>query len=102
MNVDAFGTKSQAEDYLDFQEDEGSDFNIIDKSDVKDIQSDPGFQQAASDIICSELNENGFKVCQQEPVGTPNIEGSASTISSSEPDYEGDGNVELKSRVGMS
>jgi PsbP-like protein len=65
MDVDAFGAKSDGEDYLDFQMDEGADFNILDKSDIEDIQSDPGFQQAASDSICSELNENGFQVCQQ-------------------------------------
>jgi hypothetical protein len=92
MDVDASGSKSEGEDFLDFQMDEGSDFNILDKSDIEDIQSDPGFQQAASDIVCSELNKNGFQVCQQGTTSTPNIEGSASTITSSEPDSEGDDN----------
>jgi hypothetical protein len=90
IDVDAFGSKSDGENYLDFQMDEGADFNILDKSDIEDIQLDPGFQQAASDSICSELNKSGFQVCQQEQASTPNIEGSAPTISSSEPDSEGD------------
>ena len=90
MDVDASGSKSEGEDFLDFQMDEGSDFNVLDKSDIEDIQADPGFQQAASDIICSELNKNGFQVCQQETAGTPNVEGSAPTTSDSEPDSEGD------------
>ena len=91
-DIDAFGTKSQAEDYMDFQEDEGSDFNILDKSDIEDIQLDPGFQQAVSDIICSELSKNGFQICQQERASTPNIEGSAPAVSNSEPNSEGDDN----------
>lgn len=84
--------KSQGEDYLDFQMDEGAGFNILDKSDIEDIQSDPGFQQAASNIICSELNNNGLQVCQPETASTPNIEGSAPTISGGESDSEGDDN----------
>jgi hypothetical protein len=92
MDVDAFGAKSDGEDYLDFQMDEGADLNIHDKSDIEDIQSDPGFQQAASDSICSELNKNGFQVCQQEQASTPNIEASAPTTSSSNSDSEGDDN----------
>ena len=92
IDVDASGTKSQGEDYLDFQMDEGAGFNILDKSDIEDIQSDPGFQQAASNIICSELNNNGFQVCQPETASTPNIEGSAPTISGGESDSEGDDN----------
>ena len=92
MDVDASGSKSEGEDYLDFQMDEGADFNILDKSDIEDIQTDPGFQQAASDNICSELNNNGFQVCQQETASTPNFEGSAPTVSSDEPDSEGDDN----------
>jgi hypothetical protein len=66
MDVDASGSKSEGEDFLDFQMDEGSDFNILDKSDIEDIQSDPGFQQAASDIICSELNKNGFRYASRK------------------------------------
>jgi hypothetical protein len=92
MDVDASGSKSEGEDYLDFQMDEGADFNILDKSDIEDVQSDPGFQQAASDIICSELNKNGFHVCQQETASAPDTEGSAPTIVTSEPDSEGDAN----------
>lgn len=92
MDVDASGSKSAGEDYLDFEMDEGADFNILDKSDIEDIQSDPGFQQAASNIICSDLNNNGFQVCQQGTASTPNIDGSAPAISSGEPDSDGDDN----------
>ena len=65
MDVEAFGSKSEGEDYLEFRMDEGAEFNILDKSDIEDIQEDPGFQQAASNIICSDLNNYGFQVCQQ-------------------------------------
>jgi hypothetical protein len=64
MNVDASNTKSAAEDVMDFQMDEGEDFNIVDKAEIGDIQSDPEFQRAASMIICSDLNTYGFQVCQ--------------------------------------
>jgi hypothetical protein len=77
MDVDAFGSKSDGENYLDFQMDEGAEFNILDKSDIEDIQSDPGFQRAASNVICSELNNNGFQVCQQGTASSPNIDRSA-------------------------
>jgi hypothetical protein len=72
--------------------DEGADFNILDKSNIEDIQSDPGFQQAASNIICSELDNNGFQVCQQETTNSGNTEESAPIISSGEPDSEEDDN----------
>ncbi|MFY9567132.1 MAG: hypothetical protein WAQ29_12345, partial [Nitrososphaeraceae archaeon] len=64
MNVDASNTKSAAEDVQDFQMDEGEDFNIVDKAEIGDIESDPQFQRAASTIICSDLNTYGFQVCQ--------------------------------------
>ena len=44
-------TKSSDEDFLDFK---------IDDSDIDNIQSDPMFQQIASNIICSDLAEYGF------------------------------------------
>ena len=65
MDNKAFGTKSAAEDYLEFKMDEGNDYNILEDSDIDNIQSDPIFQQIASDIICSDLREYGFQVCQQ-------------------------------------
>lgn len=69
MDVDVgFGTKSQGEDNLDFEMDEGADYNILDKSEIENIQSDPGFQRAASNILCSDLNDYGFQVCQQDRI----------------------------------
>jgi hypothetical protein len=73
MNVDASNTKSAAEDVMDFQMDEGEDFNILDKAKVGDIGSDPQFQRAASAIICSDLNTYGFQVCQTGVVTDPSI-----------------------------
>ena len=63
MDVDTQLTKSDGENILEFQMDEGADFNIIDKSDVEDIESDPAFQRVSSTIICSDLNNYGFRVC---------------------------------------
>jgi hypothetical protein len=73
MNVDASNTKSTAEDVMDFQMDEGEDFNIVDKAEVGDIESDPQFQRVASGIICSDLNTYGFQVCQSGAGSDPNI-----------------------------
>jgi len=73
MNVDASGSKSEGEDYLEFRMDEGADFNILDKSAIEDIQEDPGFQQAVSNIICSDLNDYGFQVCQQVQDTSDNV-----------------------------
>jgi hypothetical protein len=63
IDVDAQLTKSDGEDYLDFQMDEDGDFKIIDKSDVEDIESDPVFHRVASTIMCSDLNNYGFRIC---------------------------------------
>jgi hypothetical protein len=70
MDVQATGTKSDGEDYLDYQMDQGGQFNLIDNSEIEDIQSDAAFQRAASNIICSDLNSYGFQVCQP---GSPAI-----------------------------
>jgi hypothetical protein len=70
MDNKAFGTKSAAEDYLEFKIDEGNDYNILEDSDIDDIASDPIFQQIASNIICSNLKEYGFQVCQQGTTAT--------------------------------
>ncbi len=43
MDVDAIGSKSQGEDYLDFQLDEGATFRVMDTSSVGNIQSDTPF-----------------------------------------------------------
>jgi hypothetical protein len=57
------GTKSADEDYLEFKIDEGKNYNVPEDSDI-DVTSDPIFQQIASNIICSDLKEYGFQVCQ--------------------------------------
>jgi hypothetical protein len=66
-------TKSSDEDFLDFKIDEGNDYIILDDSDIDNIQSDPLFQQIASNIICSDLAEYGFPICQQPTATTPSI-----------------------------
>ncbi|MGI0042721.1 MAG: hypothetical protein ACRD47_03330 [Nitrososphaeraceae archaeon] len=66
-------TKSSDEDFLDFKIDEGNDYIILDDSDIDNIQSDPLFQQIASNIICSDLAEYGFPVCQQPTATTPSV-----------------------------
>ena len=69
MDVDVFfGSKSEEEDIMDFEMDEGTEYNILDKSEIENIQTDPGFQRAVSNIICSDLNDYGFQVCQQDRI----------------------------------
>ena len=65
MDMDAIFTKATSEDQVDYRMDRGEEYNILDDSDIDDIQSDPSFQQIASKIICSDLDNNGFQVCQQ-------------------------------------
>jgi len=65
MDMESIFTKSTSEDQLDFTIDEGEQYNILNDSNIDDIQLDPGFQQIASKIICSDLDNNGFQVCQQ-------------------------------------
>jgi hypothetical protein len=65
MDMDAIFTKATSEDQVDYRMDNGEEYNILDDSDIDDIQSDPSFQQIASKIICSDLDNNGFQVCQQ-------------------------------------
>lgn len=38
MDNKAFGTKSSAEDYLEFKMDEGNDYNILEDSEIDNIQ----------------------------------------------------------------
>lgn len=73
MDNQGHGTKSAAEDFLEYKMDQGEDYNILEDSDIDDIQTDPIFQQIASNIICSDLKEYGFQVCEQAtaPAATP-------------------------------
>ena len=57
--------QSTSEDQLDFRIDEGEQYNILDDPNIYDIQLDPGFQQIASKIICSDLDNNGFQVANK-------------------------------------
>ena len=65
MDMDSIFTKGTSEDQVDYRMDNGEEYNILDNSDVNDIQLDPSFQQIASKIICSDLDSNGFQVCRQ-------------------------------------
>jgi hypothetical protein len=71
---------------LNYRIDNGEQYNILDDSDIDDIQSDPTFQQFASKIICSDLDNNGFQVCRQglstTPAATGTPEGGAGQITS--------------------
>jgi hypothetical protein len=67
----ASGSKSDGENYLDFKMEEGADLNILEDSDIEDIQSDPAFLKVVSNMICSDLNNYGFQVCQQGTESTP-------------------------------
>lgn len=65
MDMDSIFTKATSEDQVDYRMDRGEEYNILDDSDIDDIESDPSFQQIASNIICSDLDNNRFQVCQQ-------------------------------------
>jgi hypothetical protein len=78
MDNKGTGTKSGDENYLEFKIDEGNEYNVLEDSDIDDITSDPIFQRIASNIICSDLKEYGFQVCQQGmTAAAPNINQSA-------------------------
>jgi hypothetical protein len=67
MEVNATGIKPSADESIQFQlgpEDLASGVAKIDQSDMKASESDPIFQQIASRIICSDLSNNGFEVCE--------------------------------------
>jgi hypothetical protein len=67
MEVNATGIKPSADESIQFQlgpENVASGVAKMDQSDMKASESDPVFQQIASRIICSDLSNNGFKVCE--------------------------------------
>lgn len=67
MEVNATGIKPSADESIQFQlgpENVASGVAKIDQSDMKASESDPVFQQIASRIICSDLSNNGFEVCE--------------------------------------
>lgn len=54
--------------------DEGNNYIVLEDSDIDDITSNPIFQQMASNIICSDLADYGFQVCQQSAAAAPSID----------------------------
>jgi hypothetical protein len=67
MEVNATGIKPSADESIQFQlgpENVASGVAKMDQSDMKASESDPVFQQIASRIICSDLSDNGFEVCE--------------------------------------
>jgi hypothetical protein len=67
MEVNATGIKPSTDESIQFQlgpENVASGVAIMDQSDMKASESDPVFQQIASRIICSDLSNNGFEVCE--------------------------------------
>jgi hypothetical protein len=67
MEVNATGIKPSADESIQFQlgpENVASGVAKIDQSDMKASESDPVFQQIASRIICTDLSNKGFEVCE--------------------------------------
>jgi hypothetical protein len=67
MEVNATGIKPSTYESIQFQlgpANIASGVAKIDQSDMKASKSDPVFQQIASRIICSDLSNNGFEVCE--------------------------------------
>jgi hypothetical protein len=96
MEVNATGIKPSADESIQFQlgpENVASGVAKIDQSDMKTSESDPVFQQIASRIICSDLSDNGFEVCEvgeEEQVLEEDDSEDAST------DNEGEDEVEIR------
>ena len=69
MDVTAVGIKPSSYDSIQFQLDganSASGVVKIEQSDVAESETDQAFQQIASRIVCSDLSDNGFEVCQNE------------------------------------
>jgi hypothetical protein len=67
MEANAIGIKPSADESIQFQLGPGNTASGVvkmDQSDMKASESDPVFQQIASRIICSDLSNNGFEVCE--------------------------------------
>jgi hypothetical protein len=96
MEVNATGIKPSTDESIQFQlgpENLASGVTKIDQSDMKASESDPVFQQIASRIICSDLSDNGFEVCEvgeEEQVLEEDDTEDAST------DEEGEDEVEVR------
>ena len=67
MDVNAVGIKPSSYDSIQFQLDganSASGVVKIEQSDVAESETDQVFQQIASRIVCSDLSDNGFEVCE--------------------------------------
>lgn len=63
FELDAFGSKSQAEDAFEFEIDESDgELNIMEDSEPEIDLNNP-FWQISQLIVCEELSKNGFQVC---------------------------------------
>jgi hypothetical protein len=99
MEVNATGIKPSADESIQFQlgpENVASGVAKVDQADMKASESDPVFQQIASRIICSDLSNNGFEVCEvgeEEQVLEEDDSDDASSDDESEDEVEirGDG-----------
>jgi hypothetical protein len=96
MEVNATGIKPSTDESIQFQlgpANIASGVAKIEQSDMKASESDPVFQQIASRIICSDLSNNGFEVCEtgeEEQVLEEDDTEDAST------DEEGEDGVEVR------
>ena len=68
MDADVIGIKPSFDEFIQFQLGPGetsSGIVKVEQSDIDTSLSDPPFQRVASEIICSDLNDNGFRVCNE-------------------------------------
>ncbi len=71
MDADVIGIKPSFEEFIQFQLGLGetsSGIVKIEQSDIDTSLSDSQFQRVASEIICSDLSDNGFRVCNEGEV----------------------------------
>jgi hypothetical protein len=67
MDADVIGIKPSFGEFIQFQLGLGETSGIVktEPSDIDTSLSDPPFQRIASEIICSDLSDNGFQVCNE-------------------------------------
>jgi hypothetical protein len=68
MDANIIGIKPSFGEFIQFQLGLGetsSGIVKIEQSDIDTSLSDPPFQRVASEIICSDLSDNGFRVCNE-------------------------------------
>jgi hypothetical protein len=68
MDADVIGIKPSFDEFIQFQLGPGeapSGIVKVEQSDIDASLSDPPFQRVASEIICSDLSDNGFRVCNE-------------------------------------